>query len=63
MGRELQKKKRRSGRSVVRQPNKTKKILNPRGNSVIAKNWYEEKNPTILSKRTANSSTGTRKKH
>ncbi|KAL6902507.1 ribosome biogenesis protein Nop16 [Trichoderma evansii] len=39
MGRELQKKKRRSGRSVVRQSNKTKKILNPRGNSVIAKNW------------------------
>ncbi|KAL7790924.1 ribosome biogenesis protein Nop16 [Trichoderma ceciliae] len=39
MGRELQKKKRRSGRAVIRQPNTTKKILNPRGNSVIAKNW------------------------
>ncbi|KAL6878970.1 ribosome biogenesis protein Nop16 [Trichoderma novae-zelandiae] len=39
MGRELQKKKRRSGRPVIRQSNKTKKILNPRGNSVIAKNW------------------------
>ncbi|KAL7922434.1 ribosome biogenesis protein Nop16 [Trichoderma austrokoningii] len=39
MGRELQKKKRRSGRAVVRQSNTTKKILNPRGNSVIAKNW------------------------
>ncbi|PTB42296.1 uncharacterized protein TrAFT101_008616 [Trichoderma asperellum] len=39
MGRELQKKKRRSGRAVVRQSNKTKKILNPRGNSIIAKNW------------------------
>ncbi|UKZ72880.1 hypothetical protein TrVFT333_000517 [Trichoderma virens FT-333] len=39
MGRELQKKKRRSGRPAVRQSNTTKKILNPRGNSVIAKNW------------------------
>jgi nucleolar protein 16 len=39
MGRELQKKKRRSSRAVIRQPNTTKKILNPRGNSVIAKNW------------------------
>ncbi|PTB69588.1 hypothetical protein BBK36DRAFT_1156156 [Trichoderma citrinoviride] len=39
MGRELQKKKRRSGRPPIRQSNKTKKILNPRGNSVIAKNW------------------------
>ncbi|KAL7937152.1 ribosome biogenesis protein Nop16 [Trichoderma chlorosporum] len=39
MGRELQKKKRRSGRPAIRQSNKTKKILNPRGNSVIAKNW------------------------
>lgn len=40
MGRELQKKKRRSGRQPIRQPNKTKKILNPRGNNIIAKNWY-----------------------
>lgn len=65
MGRELQKKKRRSGRAVVRQSNKTKKILNPRGNSIIAKNWYEEekKNPSILTGRTTNPSTGTRKKH
>ncbi|GAB0133811.1 hypothetical protein EsDP_00002205 [Epichloe bromicola] len=39
MGRELQKKKRRSSRQPVRQPNKTKKILNPRGNNIIAKNW------------------------
>ncbi|RFU73362.1 nop16 [Trichoderma arundinaceum] len=39
MGRELQKKKRRSGRPAIRQSNTTKKILNPRGNSVIAKNW------------------------
>ncbi|GAO16863.1 uncharacterized protein UV8b_06876 [Ustilaginoidea virens] len=39
MGRELQKKKRRSNRQPVRQSNRTKKILNPRGNSVIAQNW------------------------
>ncbi|OAA72537.1 nucleolar protein 16 [Cordyceps fumosorosea ARSEF 2679] len=39
MGRELQKKKRRSGRMPVRQSNKTKKILNPRGNNIIADNW------------------------
>jgi nucleolar protein 16 len=39
MGRELQKKKRRSNRQPVRQSNKTKKILNPRGNDLIAKNW------------------------
>ncbi|KAG5981640.1 hypothetical protein E4U55_002725 [Claviceps digitariae] len=38
MGRELQKKKRRSNRQPVRQSNKTKKILNPRGNNVIAQN-------------------------
>ncbi|OAA36268.1 nucleolar protein 16 [Metarhizium rileyi] len=39
MGRELQKKKRRSNRQPVKQSNKTKKILNPRGNNLIAKNW------------------------
>ncbi|KHO00324.1 nucleolar protein 16 [Metarhizium album ARSEF 1941] len=39
MGRELQKKKRRSNRQPVKQSNKTKRILNPRGNNVIAKNW------------------------
>ncbi|KAG6008036.1 hypothetical protein E4U21_005049 [Claviceps maximensis] len=39
MGRELQKKKRRSNRQPVKQSNKTKKILNPRGNNIIAKNW------------------------
>ncbi|KAM5342354.1 hypothetical protein ACJ41O_013320 [Fusarium nematophilum] len=42
MGRELQKKKRRSGRQPVRQSNKTKKILNPRGNDAIAKNWNKK---------------------
>ncbi|KAM0434134.1 hypothetical protein ACHAPT_004079 [Fusarium lateritium] len=45
MGRELQKKKRRSGRQPVRQLNRTKKILNPRGNDAIAKNW--NKNETL----------------
>lgn len=48
MGRELQKKKRRSGRPPVRQSNRTKKILNPRGNSVIAKNWYAALALTVL---------------
>ncbi|KAK7426069.1 Ribosome biogenesis protein Nop16 [Neonectria magnoliae] len=43
MGRELQKKKRRSGRAPVRTSNRNnKKILNPRGNSVIAKNWNKD---------------------
>ncbi|KAH7008436.1 ribosome biogenesis protein Nop16 [Ilyonectria destructans] len=42
MGRELQKKKRRSGRQPVRTSNKSKKILNPRGNSTIAKNWNKD---------------------
>ncbi|KAG6033165.1 hypothetical protein E4U41_006980 [Claviceps citrina] len=45
MGRELQKKKRRSKRQPVKQSNKTKKILNPRGNDIIAKNW--NKNETL----------------
>jgi nucleolar protein 16 len=40
MGRELQKKKRRSGRAPVKMSNKPKNPLNPRGNSIIAKNWY-----------------------
>ncbi|KYK61601.1 nucleolar protein 16 [Drechmeria coniospora] len=38
MGRELQKKKRRSMRQPVR-PKTNKKILNPRGNNIIAQNW------------------------
>ncbi|KAM0196965.1 hypothetical protein ACHAPA_002050 [Fusarium lateritium] len=42
MGRELQKKKARSGRQPVRQLNRTKKILNPRGNDAIAKNWNKK---------------------
>lgn len=39
MGREIQKKKRRSGRQPIRQSNKPKNPLNPLGNSIIAKNW------------------------
>ncbi|KAF5025975.1 hypothetical protein F66182_1943 [Fusarium sp. NRRL 66182] len=39
MGREIQKKKARSGRQPVRTFNRSKKILNPRGNDAIAKNW------------------------
>ncbi|KAF4450844.1 hypothetical protein F53441_6067 [Fusarium austroafricanum] len=42
MGRELQKKKARSGRQPVRQLNRSKKILNPRGNDAIAKNWNKK---------------------
>ncbi|KAJ2906652.1 Nucleolar protein 16 [Zalerion maritima] len=44
MGRDLQKRKRRSSRPVIRQPNKTK-LRNPLGNSTIAKNW--NKNETM----------------
>ncbi|KAI1391083.1 ribosome biogenesis protein Nop16 [Hypoxylon trugodes] len=42
MGRELQKRKRRSSRPAIRQPSssmKTKRLLNPRGNDLVAKNW------------------------
>ncbi|KAM7201753.1 nucleolar protein 16 [Naviculisporaceae sp. PSN 640] len=40
MGRELQKRKNRSSRAKVKMPNRrSKKALNPMGNSIIAKNW------------------------
>lgn len=39
MGRTLQNKKRRSSKAKIRQSNKLKNPLNPRGNSIIAKNW------------------------
>lgn len=39
MGRELQKRKNRSSRPVIRQSNRLKKPLNPMGNSLVAKNW------------------------
>lgn len=41
MGRELQKRKRRSSRAVVRQPSsKSKRLMFPLGNSIVAQNWY-----------------------
>lgn len=40
MGRELQKRKRRSLRPKVTMPARRKKALNPLGNGIIAKNWY-----------------------
>lgn len=39
MGRELQKRKNRSSRPRV-QTHKSKKVLNPRGNDIVAKNWF-----------------------
>ncbi|KAK4453661.1 ribosome biogenesis protein Nop16 [Podospora aff. communis PSN243] len=39
MGRELQKRKRRSSRATVRTHTRSKKVLNPQGNGVIATNW------------------------
>lgn len=46
MGRELQKRKRRSSRPTIRQPtsHKSKRLLNPLGNNIIAQNW--DKNET-----------------
>lgn len=40
MGSVRQKRKRRSSRATVRQSNKPKNPINPKGNSIIAKNWY-----------------------
>ncbi|ROV92635.1 hypothetical protein VPNG_09885 [Cytospora leucostoma] len=42
MGRDLQKRKNRSSRPVVKQSNRLKKPLNPLGNSLIAKNWNKK---------------------
>ncbi|KAK4155954.1 ribosome biogenesis protein Nop16 [Chaetomidium leptoderma] len=42
MGRELQKRKRRSSRAKVTMPNRHKKALNPLGNSIIAQNWNKK---------------------
>ncbi|KKY31716.1 putative ribosome biosis protein nop16 [Diaporthe ampelina] len=42
MGRDLQKRKNRSSRPTIRQPNRLKKPLNPLGNSTIAKNWNKK---------------------
>lgn len=40
MGRDLQKKKNRSKRQPIRQSQQRKKLSNPLGNDIIAKNWY-----------------------
>jgi hypothetical protein len=40
MGRELQKKKNRSSIPKVKQKPKSKRHLNPKGNPIIAANWY-----------------------
>ncbi|KAF4824267.1 Nucleolar protein 16 [Colletotrichum siamense] len=45
MGRDLQKKKRRAGQKT-RQPNRPKKLLNPLGNDIIAKNWNKKETLT-----------------
>jgi nucleolar protein 16 len=48
MGRDLQKKKRRSGKQPVRQSQKPKRALNPMGNNIIAKNWYGLPGPRLF---------------
>lgn len=40
MGREIQKKKRRSKSQPIRQSNRLKKPVNPLGNNTIAANWF-----------------------
>jgi nucleolar protein 16 len=45
MGRELQKRKRRSSRAKITMPNRRKKALNPLGNNIIAKNWLVSCSP------------------
>jgi nucleolar protein 16 len=40
MGRELQKKKNRSSIAKVKSKTKSKKLVNPRGNAIVAANWY-----------------------
>ncbi|KAI1377287.1 ribosome biogenesis protein Nop16 [Hypoxylon crocopeplum] len=45
MGRDLQKRKRRSSRPAIRQPSstmRTKRLLNPLGNDIVAKNWNKK---------------------
>ncbi|KAI1776183.1 ribosome biogenesis protein Nop16 [Hypoxylon cercidicola] len=49
MGRDLQKRKRRSSRPAIRQPSssmKSKRLLNPLGNDLIAKNWNKKETTT-----------------
>ncbi|KAI6090767.1 ribosome biogenesis protein Nop16 [Hypoxylon rubiginosum] len=54
MGRDLQKRKRRSSRNAIRQPSstlKSKRLLNPLGNDLIAKNWNKKETTTQNYKR------------
>ncbi|KAI0145059.1 ribosome biogenesis protein Nop16, partial [Xylariaceae sp. FL1272] len=47
MGRELQKRKRRSSRPATRQPSSTRsKLTNPLGNNIVAKNWNKKETAT-----------------
>ncbi|KAI1103528.1 ribosome biogenesis protein Nop16 [Jackrogersella minutella] len=49
MGRDLQKRKRRSSRNAIRQPSsamRTKRLLNPLGSDVVAKNWNKKETTT-----------------
>ncbi|KAI0119611.1 ribosome biogenesis protein Nop16 [Daldinia grandis] len=49
MGRDLQKRKRRSSRPAIRQPSSTlrsKRLLNPLGNDLVAKNWNKKETAT-----------------
>ncbi|KAI8633202.1 ribosome biogenesis protein Nop16 [Xylariaceae sp. FL1651] len=47
MGRDLQKRKRRSSRPAIRQPSSTKsKLTNPLGNSIVARNWNKKETTT-----------------
>ncbi|KAI1117300.1 ribosome biogenesis protein Nop16 [Nemania sp. NC0429] len=47
MGRELQKRKRRSSRPATRQPSSNRaKLTNPLGNSIVARNWNKNETTT-----------------
>lgn len=46
MGRDLQKKKNRSGKQGIKIKPRKKRILNPLGNSIIAKNWNKKETLT-----------------
>ncbi|KAI1075828.1 ribosome biogenesis protein Nop16 [Whalleya microplaca] len=47
MGRDLQKRKRRSSRPAIRQPSsKSRRLLNPLGNTIVAKNWDKKATTT-----------------
>ncbi|KAI1365335.1 ribosome biogenesis protein Nop16 [Xylaria arbuscula] len=47
MGRELQKRKRRSSRPATRQPSSNRsKLTNPLGNSIVARNWNKKETTT-----------------